>query len=287
MRATTMFEQPTAALSVDMAGYIGCPLLIRLNGLNDARPLFWQSFLDAEHIAAGRFLQSPGLPLFALLGQHLYCLPQQVRALLDATPAYMQFAVLQAMLLSRRSMGLALSRPLLFVLLVHHARNTGMDESLFQQRVCDKQHEIAGRMGLPADRHVMKILERTDIRLRYKEDLQAIMHSLQTRRTARLLRHVHQPSLAIFQLLDRNRTHAWLGASQTALHQISSRQQLQALHGRLVKAHAPASCSQLITQIGQFIAMRGRCSVGEVQRRFHLGYSTAVCLLDQLARHPA
>lgn len=269
MLAENTIRAQSDFFTVDLSSFIGHSVQIRINTLTAAKPLFWHSYQDAESVRKSRFLESPGLPLAILLGKSLYSLPKEVQARLDATPSVKQFAVLQAMLLSSEAMELALSSPLLFMLLVDEADKQGVDEAFFQHLVRCKRTAILEYLGLPARASLLKILHRSRLQLRYAEDVQAIREVLQTPEKVRLLQHVRQPSLATFLLLSRHTGPTWpgllsmlsqncgikevleisrlvrdaynLGASVSALQKTATRQALHTLHDRFIRRYNQVS----------------------------------------------
>ena len=99
MSAATANNIRTSFTSVDLSAMMGYPLRIHINGAAGSKPLFWESWSRNERIASGEFLQSPGLPLNALIPKHERMLiPPQVLAIAYAVPRK-QFQLLQAMLL--------------------------------------------------------------------------------------------------------------------------------------------------------------------------------------------
>src|SRR5690554_7442455 len=67
-----------------------------------------------------------------------------------------KFQMLQAMLISPASMELALSNPLLFVLLVNKAEQEGTDKDVFTALVLEKRGKILDYLGLPASKSVLR-----------------------------------------------------------------------------------------------------------------------------------
>lgn len=167
------------------------------------------------------------------------------------------------MLSSLHAQELALSSPMLFLLLVEHSIQNGIHEHYFQQLICKKRKHILQHIGLVDSTSTLKILGRTQLHLRHDEDVLTMIHVLQQPELVTLLRHVPRPSLAAFLLLSRNPHIAWtgllrmlddsstikdvlllsrlirdtynMGASRQALHKTQTRKELQELHDRMIR----------------------------------------------------
>lgn len=248
---------------LDLTQAIGYPVHIHINRLSSKKPLYWVAYSDRKQISKGRFLESPGLPLSILLGDALQQLPNPVFDVVHTATPCRQFAVLQAMLSSLHAQELALSSPMLFLLLVEHSIQNGIHEHYFLKLICKKRKRILQHIGLVDSTSTLKILARTHLHLRYDEDVLTMIHVLQQPELVTLLRHVPRPSLAAFQLLSRNSHLAWtgllrmmddsstikdvlllsrlirdtynMGATRQALHKTQTREELQELHDRMIR----------------------------------------------------
>ncbi|NLD13905.1 MAG: hypothetical protein GX665_02290 [Gammaproteobacteria bacterium] len=249
-------------ICVDVTQAIGYPAHILINRPNSAKPLCWTAHSGTEQISEGGFLESPGLPLAALLGDDLHALPRPVFDVVQAASPCRQFAVLQAILSSRQAQELALSNPMLFLLVVEHAVQNGIHEHDFQQLVCSKRKHILQHLGLVVSTSTLKILDRMRLQLRHDEDVLTLIRVLQQPALVNHLRHLPSSGLATFQLLCRNPQQVWpgllsmlddgstikdvlvlsrlvrdtqnMGVSWHALRQTQTRQDLQRLHDRMV-----------------------------------------------------
>jgi|SRR5690554_651965 len=258
-------------ICVDATQVLGYPINILINRIHTDKPLCWTAHSNAEQVNEGGFLESPGLPLSILLGDELRTLPPPVFDVLQAATPCRQFAVLQAMLSSQQAQELALSAPMLFLLLVEHAVQHGIDEQDFHQLACSKRKQILENLGLVNSASTLKILNRIRLQLRHDEDVRTLTRVLQQPELVKYLRHVPHPSLAAFQLLSRNPQLAWpgllsmlddsstikdvlllsrlvrdshnMGASWQALQQTQTRQDLQNLHDRMVRRFNEAAAN--------------------------------------------
>lgn len=266
MSAATANNIRTSFTSVDLSAMMGYPLRIHINGAAGSKPLFWESWSRNERIASGEFLQSPGLPLNALIPKHERMLiPPQVLAIAYAVPRK-QFQLLQAMLVSKPALELALSNPLLFVLLVDYAEYHGFDVPAFKKIVLVKRTSILSQMGLVDSMSAVRALARTSLYLHHYPSLQVVIRVLEDERLIVHLCHVKRPTIAAFLLLCRNPKLVWpglldmlqpdsgiadtiilyrlardshaLGASIKKLQNIRNQDQLQALHDRLVDRYS-------------------------------------------------
>lgn len=277
-------QSNTDVCCVDLSQALGYPIRVFINRPQSIKPLFWRAYSGTEQVSKSCFLESPGLPLAGLLGDEFQDLPSQwLDAVRIATPVQ-QFAVLQAMLSSRQAQELALSAPILFVLLVDHATQNDYSEDVFQQLACSKRKQILQKLGLVASTSTLKILGRMRLQLRNQEDVQAITCVLQHPELVKQLSHVSRPSLPIFQLLQRNPQLVWtdlismldetsstkevmllsqtvrnthmMGASLQVLRHTKNRRQLQKLHDRMVQrsnlAMAKDQALLLVVRYGTF-----------------------------------
>lgn len=264
MQATQYIEQPHHLTSINVSSWLDSPCFLYVAGIQSATPLIWWTENDKGHtLARGDFLQPTGLPLGALLAQEdLSSLPEDWLVLLDMAP-YMHWQLLQAMLSSSQAVELALSSPLLFILLVDWAQQQGIQPDDFTTLVGRKRIHLLQHIGLPPSGSVLKILSRCQLMLKNPDELQFIRHELSLFGSVSLLRHVPQIGMATFVLLAEHRTIAWpgllsminpqaararhgtltrllrdtrnLGATQKQLQQTQSLAQLHALHDKLVQ----------------------------------------------------
>lgn len=264
MQATRHIKYPHHINRTDVSAWLGSSCFLYVADIQSPTPLFWWTENDkGQTLARGDFLQPTGLPLGALLSQKdLRSLPADWSALLDMAP-YMQWQLLQAMLSSTRTAELALSCPLLFILLVDWAEHQGIQPDDFTTLVGRKRTHLLQHMGLPASGSILKILSRCQLILKNPDELQFIRHELSLPGSVNLLRHVPHIGMATFMLLAEHRTIAWpgllgmidpqatrtghgtltrllrdtrnLGATQRQLEQTQSLGQLHALHDKLVQ----------------------------------------------------
>lgn len=199
------------SLCVDLSLEIGYPLSIYVNSPEHDQPLFWQSWSNNDLLADSAFLQAPGLPIAMLLSDaQLNHIPKHALAIAMSVPGK-QYQLLQSMLISPASMQLALSNPLLFMLLVDHAQKYSLNEQAFRTLVLKKRTEILRYLQLPHTSSVVKMLARIDLKLAYFADLKSVSEVLDKPEFLDILRHVKQPCINHFIFLQRYRGLFWSG----------------------------------------------------------------------------
>lgn len=255
----------SATAGVDLTVMMGYPLRIHVNSASAGEPLFWESWSHDKCLVSSTFLQSPGLPLNVLLSESERALiPSQAWALACAVPSK-QYQLLQTMSLSKQALELAISNPLLFVLLVDYAEQHDFDVAYFQKVVLAKRTSILSQMGLVDSLSAVRILARTPLHLKHYANLQAVISVLEDKGLVAHLCHVQQPTIAAFLLLCRRPQLLWpslldmlqaesslaqatllynlvrdchaLGADLKQLQRLKNQVQLRALHDRLVQRY--------------------------------------------------
>lgn len=264
MQAIRSIKQQHHITGADVSAWLGTPCILYMAGIQSEMPLAWWTEDDkGQLLTRGGFLQPTGLPLGALLTQaELTGLPADWSALLDMAP-YLQWQLLQAMLSSPLAAELALSNPLLFILLVSWAEQQGIQPDVFTTLVGRKRTYLLQHIGLPPSGSILKILSRCQLMLKNPDELKFIHNELSLPGSVSLLRHVPHIGMTTFIVLAEQRTIAWpgllkmldtqaktvglsmltrllrdtrnLGASQRQLEQTQNLAQLHELHDKLVQ----------------------------------------------------
>jgi|GEM_PF-3938578 len=253
---------------IDLSADIGYPLKVVVNGLQHEQPLFWQSWSSGELVGESSFLQPAGLALKMLFTQEDFAsIPAQALMIADSVTSK-KFQMLQAMLISPASMELALSNPLLFVLLVNKAEQEGTDKDVFTALVLEKRGKILDYLGLPASKSVLRLLARTQYSNANSNDLDAVLEVLSRPIQLTRLRHVKQLSLNHILFLQQFQGLFWpgvleiitpetnsafaayvcrmasdccaLGANLDNLRTVTTNEELSALHDRLINVRNQA-----------------------------------------------
>jgi len=187
---------------IDLKQLSGYPLQMQLNGFSSDEPLAWSVWSDGQLVARGGFLEEPGLPLHMILpSDQLERLPEDVQEVVYFAP-WAQFTVLQAMLTSHQAFELAISNPLLFILLVEFSVMKMLTKANFGWLVQQPRVEILRQLGLAESASAVRILSRTRGRMRTRQDLHAICRVLQDDHLLSHLRHLQQPTIAAFLMVD-------------------------------------------------------------------------------------
>ncbi len=269
---------------IDLSADIGYPLKVVVNGLQHEQPLFWQSWSSGELVGESTFLQPAGLALKMLFTQEDFAsIPAQALVIADSVTSK-KFQMLQAMLISPASMELALSNPLLFVLLVNKAEQDGIDSDSFTALVLEKRSKILDYLALPSSKSVLRLLARTQYSNANGNDLDAVLEVLSRPVQLARLRHVKQLSLnhilflqqfqglfwpGVLELITPETNSAFaayvcrmasdccaLGANLDNLRTVSTNEELNALHNRLINVRNQARnlgyVRQSLEEYGEF-----------------------------------
>lgn len=266
-------EHLTPLVTADISAWMGYPSYLHVAGIQSAAPLAWWTADEAGRaLERGSFLQPTGLPLGSVISkEELAAIPTEWQVLLDSVP-YMQWQLLQAMLSSSEAAELALSNPMLFIMLVDWAESKGVDKHAFYSLVTQKRTNILRRIGLPPSKSVVKILSRCKAELRDSSELDFIRKELTLPESINLLSHVPKLGLVTFRLLVRHRPEAWpgllkmidpdtkvesisslarllsdtrnMGATDSQLRKLQTIRQLHELHDKLVLSFNQSSVTR-------------------------------------------
>lgn len=129
-------------------------------------------------------------------------MPDKVLAVALSIPNK-QHQVLQAMLISTAAKELALSNPLLFILLILEAEKQNLSEQDFKGLVKEKRVEILKYLSLPVKPSVARLLVRTKIAFEHLKDLDALPVVLNDPKFLQLIQHVKQPCIQHFLFMTR------------------------------------------------------------------------------------
>ena len=199
------------SIRTDLKQLTGYPLQMQLNGFGTPEPLAWSVWSDGQLVTTGGFLEEPGLPLHMILpSEQLERLPEEVQDVVYFAP-WAQFTVLQAMLTSHQAFELALSNPLLFILLVECSVLKMLTKESFGWLVQQPRADILHQVGLTESASAVRILSRTRGRMKTRQDLHAICRVLRDDHLLSHLRHLQQPTIAAFLLVDYMPEIVWPG----------------------------------------------------------------------------
>lgn len=242
---------------------LGYPLWLRVNHWQHEVPLQWYTFNEDEIIEQGDFLYSPGIPLHLVLTDPVReSIPPDLLKLSELLPA-LQYQLLQAMQVSQEARELALSAPLLFLLVVYQADRLAISAEAFARLVVQKRTELLRFCGLPATASLKRLVGRIEVRPMLLDDFLFMHQSLQDATFTEKLLHIsclntHQlialryyagpfwpgflamlePEMELWQLRQIRRMAediGRLGATAVHVQGINTYEDLQALHDRLVE----------------------------------------------------
>lgn len=267
---TPPYQDSHDCLCVDLSNEMGYPLSIHINSIEHKQPLFWQSWSNDDLLEDSSFLQAPGLPIAMLLSpEQLNNIPQQTLAIAMAMPVK-QYQLIQGMLTSSAAMELALSNPLLFMLLINHAELQKLDVLTFKALVLQKRSEILRYLQLPSSASVVKMLARIDVKQHLFVNLNAVIEVLSNTDSLNNLRHVQHPCINHFLFLQRYRGLYWSGllgmiSPQSSMADIGYIQRLAqdscALGANLNSLRATSTVQDLKNLHDRFVFKHNRISV--------------------------
>ena len=199
----TTYKQYTHRLN--LSPFVGYPLSLDINTPSHPKPLYWFSLDDEGYTQKSQFLQAPGFSLNILVpAAELARLAEPVAKLVFNLPEK-QYQILQAMLISNEALELALSNPLLFILLVVKAEEQQLDENTFKNLVTLKRTHLLDYVGLPAKPTVARLLVKTSLNFTFLKDLETLPWVLNNPDNLHLMQHVKQPSMQHFLFIRRYR----------------------------------------------------------------------------------
>ncbi|MCK0165870.1 PcfJ domain-containing protein [Marinobacter sp. S6332] len=261
---TTSF--PENQVVFDLSRFLNYPIQLVVQTWHSQRPLSWLSRNDDGIVAEGSFLEAPGLPLFTLeddLGRRVSDdVPEGILAVARLMPA-MDFELAQACGASPAAWELAESSPLLFILLVNHARRQPLSIEEFEHLLALKRTAILEKAGLPASKSLVRLINRVELSPLLPWELEDVIKVLAQPEFTALLRHHPDLHLNHLRFLLRQRRPFWPGmlhlvdkhsssldiswlcrmirdtlnmaaGNLQMLERVNSRQVLQELHDRLV-----------------------------------------------------
>ena len=251
----------------DLSQILHYQIRVEVNSWDSKYPLHWVSYNDEGPIAEGLFLEPPGLPLFTLeddAGRRLCdALPESVSNIAALMPA-MDFELAQACATSEAARELAHDAPLLFILSVDHARKQSLSLNAFSALMAGKRSDILEAVRLPRSKSLARLVRRLTLPPLLPWELEDVYTALQNPDYLDLMRHHPHLHLNHIRLLNRIRRPLWpgllnlvdehtsamdiswlcrmirdtlavAGRNQQVLACISSREDLQVQHDRLVE----------------------------------------------------
>ena len=258
---------PSQTLVFNLSHILNYPIQLAVNGWQSERPLRWSSFNTEGLVAEGQFLEAPGLPLFTLEddeGNRLSDrIPEDIAGLARLMPA-IDFELAQACTVSEAARQLAMDSPLLFILLVDHARQEKLSDDAFAELLALKRMAILETIGLPGSKSLSRLIKRIRVSPLLPWELEDVIKALSKPEFLRLLRHHPDLHLNHLRFLLRHRRPFWPGmlylvdehsaglditsacrmirdtfnmadGDERPLAGVNSRPALQALHDRLIE----------------------------------------------------
>lgn len=237
--------------TLELSPTVGYPLELRVHGLQSSTPLYWESWSAGECVAQGGFLKSPRLPVRSLLTEADWLqLDTQIKAIIYIAP-WLQCQLLQVILLSNMTRELALSSPLLFLLLVDYACKEKLTPADVIRLAQLKRSVLLQHIMGDGHAGVLNVLARTQVKRVLRSELDRMVAILKDEARLRLLRHVPQPCLATYVLLEQPLPVMWVGLL-TMLPPHSGAAQAMDLVRLLVDTHRLGASPQRLRALTQY-----------------------------------
>ena len=205
---------PHQTLAFNLSQVLNYPIRLAVNSWQSERPLHWSSFGIDGLVAEGQFLEAPGLPLFALEddeGNRLSDkVPEDVSNLTRFMPA-IDFELAQTCTVSEPARQLARDTPLLFILLVDHARKQKLSTETFVELLALKRKAILENIGLPGCKSLSRLIKRIKLSPLLPWELEDVIKALSKPDFLLLLRHHPDLHLNHLRFLLRHRRPFWPG----------------------------------------------------------------------------
>ncbi|WP_346798057.1 PcfJ domain-containing protein [Halomonas sp. Bachu 37] len=286
---------PKDRVTFDLEPMLGYSLRLNLALWRSSAPFSWESYVGREQVAKGSFLEPPGIgwDMLLTIDPLMLGIPDDVRSVIDTAPFLgVELAQVCGQLEAARE--LAVSSPLLLILLVNCGAAAGWSQEAFVQRLAQKQATLCATVGLPGGKSSAKLLRRCALRPMIRRELLEIKRILSRHEDGGLLRHhasVHLEHLVFLARYEGPRWPGLLGlvdatiesqrpspghaawlqrlltdvermmAGHTqALRRVTSTEELQELHDRLVQ------------QLNAQVTLNGRAKSSTALRQQHGSY---------------
>lgn len=268
----------------NLSAAVGYPLVVKVSPWRSPTPFAWVSETHHEPLAYGEFLAPAGIGWQALMSAHGEALtrgmPAEAKTLVNAVP-FLGMELAQLTGRHPAALDLAVSSPLLLVLLTEKAIEHQWSEPYLSSLLRKKQTELCGYAGLPSTQATAKLLRRCALTPMIGREFITLKRALMDPRTTPLLRHHPAPSAqqliflgnyqgerwpGLLALIDEalsptNRTHdrTWLtslledthrldAAILSRLRRVRSLAELQALHDRRIANFNARNATQSAVQ---------------------------------------
>ena len=245
-------------LTYDLQAVLGQPIKLIVDRASTGL-LVWYSHDGSQTLAEGDFFQPPGLPLQQLQdtnGRTLEDLTEPaIRNIADhASPV--AFEILQGASASAECRELAVSAPLLFTLLVYHAKKDQYEREAFANLCALRRHDALKELGLPSKRSIPRLLARTGMGPVSLELLRVMPTLVADESLMQVLRHTPDLHTNHFEFLRRSRIQPWPGLLRLIDAESTRRHMsLTAMLARDTAAMIPHN-DQRLTRISTFEALQ-------------------------------
>ncbi|MYL25125.1 hypothetical protein GLV89_15220 [Halomonas alkaliantarctica] len=205
---------PDPRIAFDFQAAVGYPLTLRLSPWQSATPFAWQSDVNGEPVASGTFLAPIGIGWALLATTHaeelMAGMPAGVREVIRLAPFLgVELAQVCGQLSAARE--LAVSSPLLLILLVERGVQQSWTPAFFAHLLGQRQAVQCAAIGLPQSKAYAKLLRRCVLWPMIPRDLRELVRPLHRNDDRALLRHHAALNLAHLLFLARYEGERWPG----------------------------------------------------------------------------
>lgn len=201
-------------VAFDFQAAIGYPLTLHLSPWQSATPFAWESRVDGELVASGSFLSPVGIGWEMLASTHaetlLTGMPDSVREVIRIAP-FMGVELAQVCGQLPAAQELAVSSPLLFILLAERGVQEAWTPDSFARLLGERQAVQCAAIGLPQSKAYAKLLRRCTLWPMIPRDMWELTRSLHRDDDVALLRHHAPLNLAHLLFLARYEGERWPG----------------------------------------------------------------------------
>ncbi|MDR5900427.1 PcfJ domain-containing protein [Halomonas vilamensis] len=205
---------PDTRVAFDFQAAVGYPLTLRLSPWQSATPFAWQSDVNGEPVASGTFLAPIGIGWALLATTHAPALmagmPESVREVIRLAP-FLGVELAQVCGQLRAAQELAVSSPLLLILLVERGVQESWTPAFFDHLLGKRQAEQCAAVGLDNTNACAKLLRRCALWPMIPRDLRELVRPLHRNDDTVLLRHHASLNLAHLLFLARYEGERWPG----------------------------------------------------------------------------
>lgn len=201
-------------IAFDFHAAVGYPLTLHLSPWQSPTPFAWESYSEGKRIARGEFLAPAGIRWDMLVASQetslMAGMPDRVQHVIHTAPL-LGLELAQVCGQSSSAYELADASPLLLILLVDTGVQQGWSADHFNDLLAQKQTVQCAAAGLPKSSAVARLLRRCHLAPLGRRELLEIQRTLHQMEDIRLLSHHPTPRVVHLSFLARYERDRWPG----------------------------------------------------------------------------